>query len=187
MSDPAYDLAQYIEDLNRITREESDDKTIVRLVAPLARKFVASPGWLKDEDYKCDEEQGFGVHLLHEEEDHGNAVFILAWLPDHGTPPHNHKTWGVVVGIEGAERETWWRRLDDGSKSGYADLKRETENMVGTGQVSCVLPEDIHTVWNETDKVSVSRHTYGKHINFTGRSEFDPEAKTEAKFIVTVD
>ena len=187
MSDPAYDLAQYIEDLNRITRQESDDKTIVRLVAPLARKFAASPGWLKDEYYKCDEDQGFGVHLLHEEEDHGNAVFILAWLPDHGTPPHNHKTWGVVVGIEGAERETWWRRLDDGCTPGYADLKRQTENTVGPGQVSCVLAEDIHTVWNETDKVSVSLHTYGKHINFTGRSEFDPEAKTEEKFIVTVD
>ena len=59
--------------------------------------------------------------------------------------------------------------------------------MVGTGQVAGVLPEDIHTVWNETGKVSVSLHTYGSHINFTGRSEFDPEAKTEKQFIVTVD
>ncbi len=58
--------------------------------------------------------------------------------------------------------------------------------MVGPGQASCVLAEDIHTVWNGTGKVSVSLHTYGKHINFTGRSEFDPGAKTEAKFIVTV-
>ncbi len=73
------------------------------------------------------------------------------------------------------------------TRHGYAELERQSENSVGPGQVSCVLPEDIHTVWNETDNVSLSLHTYGKHINFTGRSEFDPTAKTEQKFIVTVD
>ncbi len=77
--------------------------------------------------------------------------------------------------------------MDDGSKPGYAELERQSENTVGLGQISCVLPEDIHTVWNYTDKVSLSLHTYGKHINFTDRSEFDPEAKTEKQFIVTVE
>ena len=77
----------------------------------------------------------------------------------------------------GAERETWWRAVDDGSRPGYADRKRQTENMVGPGQAACVLPEEIHTVWNETGKVSVSLHTYGRHINFTGRSEFDPRRR----------
>ena len=187
MPDPVYDLSQYVEDLRRITREETDDKKILKRVAPLAQKFAATPGLIKDEFYECDEEQGFSFHLLHEEEDHSNAVFMLAWLPDRGTPAHNHKTWGVVVGVESEERETWWRRLDDGSKPGYAELERQTENTVGLGQISCVLPEDIHTVWNYTDKVSLSLHTYGKHINFTDRSEFDPEAKTEKQFIVTVD
>ena len=186
MSDSVYDLSQYVEDLRRITREETDDKKILKRVAPLAKKFAATPGLIKDEYYNCDEEQGVSFHLLHEEEDHSNAVFMLAWLPDRGTPPHNHKTWGVVVGVESEERETWWRRLDDGSKPGYAELERQTENTVGPGQVSGVLPEDIHTVWNHSDKVSLSLHTYGKHINFTGRSEFDPEAKTEKQFIVTM-
>jgi predicted metal-dependent enzyme (double-stranded beta helix superfamily) len=149
--------------------------------------LIATSDLIKDEYYKCDEQQGFGVHLLHEEDDHSNAVFMIAWLPDRGTPTHNHKTWGVVVGIEGEERETWWRRMDDGSKRGYAELERQTENSVGPGQASCLLPEDIHTVWNETDDVSLSLHTYGKHINFTGRSEFDPETRTEKQYVLTVD
>ncbi|MEE8515517.1 MAG: hypothetical protein V3T02_02645 [Alphaproteobacteria bacterium] len=187
MSDPVYGLIQYVEDLRRIGREETDDEKIVQRVASLAQKFAETPGLIKDEFYQCDEEQGFAFHLLHEEEDHGNAVFMLAWLPDRGTPPHNHKTWGVVVVVEGEERETWWRRIDDGSRPGYAELERHSESTMGPGQVSCVLPEDIHTVWNQTNKVSLSLHTYGKHINFTGRSEFDPESKTEKQFIVTVD
>jgi len=187
MSDQVYDLSQYVEDLRRITREEPDDKKILKLVAPLAQKFAATPDLIKDEFYDCDEEQGFSFYFLHEEKDHSNAVFVLAWLPDRGTLAHNHKTWGVVVGIEGEERETWWLRKDNGSKPGYAELERQTENTVGLGQVSCVLPEDIHTVWNHTDKVTLSLHTYGKHINFTGRSEFDPEARTEKAYVVTVE
>lgn len=187
VDDSEYTLQQYVEDLRRITREETDDKKILQRVRPLAKKFAATPGLIKDEFYDCDEDQGHSFHLLHEEEDHSNAVFVLAWLPDRGTPAHNHKTWGVVVGIEGEERETWWRRIDDGTKPGYAELERQTENRVGPGQASCVLPEDIHTVWNETDKVTLSLHTYGKHINFTGRSEFDPSAKTEKAYVVTVE
>ncbi len=112
---------------------------------------------------------------------------MLAWLPDRGTPAHNHKTWGVVVGVEGEERETWWRRIDDGSKPGYAELERQTENTVGPGGIALVMPEDIHTVWNHGDKVTLTLHTYGKHINYTGRSQFDPEKKTEEQFIVSVD
>jgi len=186
MSDPAYDLTQYVEDLRKICREENDNKKIIQRVGPLAQKLAATPGFIKDEYYECDEEQGFAFHLLHEEEDHSNAVFVIAWLPDRGTPAHNHKTWGVVVGVEGEERETWWQRIDDGSTPGYAELKRQTEKAMGPGQVSCVLPEDIHTVWNETDKVSLSLHTYGQHINFTGRSEFDPESKTETQYVVKI-
>ncbi len=137
MSDQVYDLSQYVEGLRRITCEETDDKKILQRVAPLAQKFAATPGLIKDEFYDCDEEQGFSVYLLHEEKDHSNAVFVLAWLPDRGTLAHNHKTWGVVVGIEGEERETWWLRKDNGSKPGYAELERQTENTVGLGQVSC--------------------------------------------------
>lgn len=186
MTGSAYSLSQYVEDLRRICGEESDDRKIVQRVAPLAQKLAASPGFLRDDFYQCDEQQGFAFHLLHEEEDHGNAVFVIAWLPDRGTPAHNHKTWGVVVGLEGEETETWWRRRDDGSRPGHAELERQTQNILRPGLVSCVLPEDIHTVWNNSDRVSLSLHTYGRHINFTGRSEFDPESKTEKQYVVSV-
>jgi len=187
VTETGYTVAAYIEDLRRITAEETDDKAILRRVAPLAKKLATTPGWIKEEYRQCDEEQGFSFHTLHEEDDHANAVFVLSWLPNRGSPAHNHKTWGVVVGIEGAETETWWRRLDDGSKPGHAELKRETVSKVGAGDVSCVMPDDIHTVWNDTDAVLISLHTYGKHINFTGRSQFDPDAGTEEPFVVVID
>jgi predicted metal-dependent enzyme (double-stranded beta helix superfamily) len=86
----------------------------------------------------------------------------LRWLPSGATLPHNHGTWGIVVGLEGAEKNIFWRRVDDGSRAGYAELER-------VGVMDCVfgravvLPNSIiHSVENTTDEPSVSLHVYGK-------------------------
>jgi predicted metal-dependent enzyme (double-stranded beta helix superfamily) len=95
----SYALDQYVCDLRTITAKETDPVRITDRVAPLARKFAQTPGWLRPEYRECDAEQGFGVHLLHEEPNHDLAVFVISWLPNRGTTPHNHKTWAVVVEI----------------------------------------------------------------------------------------
>ncbi len=187
MTEATYSVAAYVEDLRRITASVSDEKAIFRQLAPLAQKLAATPGWITDKHRRCNAEQGFGFHTLHEEDDHTNAVFLLSWLPDRGTPAHDHGTWAVVAGIEGAEKETMWTRTDDGATPGHADLEQGTEALVTAGKVSCLLSGDIHTVWNVSDDISLSLHTYGKHVNFTDRAQFDPEAKTATPYIVTVD
>ena len=55
------------------------------------------------------------------------------------------------------------------------------------GKVSCMLSGDIHTVWNVSDDFSLSLYTYGKHVNFTDRSQFDPEAKSAEPSLLTVE
>ena len=184
MTNDAYTLAQYISELRTTVAETQGDEAIVQRVRPLARRLVSNKDWVDPRYYSCDEEQGFGVHLLHEEPDHTLAVFAIAWLPKRGTPAHDHGTWAVVAGIDGDERNTFWKRLDDGSHPGYAELKHNGERVYGPGEVVSFLPGEIHTVWNDTDGVTLSLHTYGKHINFTGRSQFDPERRTETPFVV---
>ena len=186
MSNVDYDVEQYVSDIRAVVAAHTDPAEITERIKPFAKRLAAAPGWLKDEHRTCDEEQGFGVHLLHEEGNHDLAVFVLTWLPDRGTKPHNHLTWAVVAGIEGEEYEVEWKRMDDGSKPGFADLKKGGEATLRPGDVSACKPEDIHSVWNTGDKLSISLHTYGRHINFTGRSEFDPEAKLEKPFVVSV-
>lgn len=181
-----YTLEQYVHDLRTITAEETDPVRITDRVAPLAKKFAHAPEWLRPEHRECDLEQGFGVHLLHEEPNHDLAVFLISWLPNRGTAPHNHETWAVVVGMEGQEQEVNYDRLDDGSKRGYADLKRGGEHVMTPGDVVRCYPEHIHSVWNVGKDISMSLHTYGRHINCTGRSEFDPEHKREKPYIVKV-
>jgi hypothetical protein len=44
----------------------------------------------------------------------------------------------------------------------------------------------IHAVRNDTERVTLSFHTYGKHINFTDRSQFDLETNQMKDFKVLV-
>ncbi|MGI9520108.1 MAG: hypothetical protein ACR2PG_00535 [Hyphomicrobiaceae bacterium] len=186
MSKSEYSVDQYVADIREIVASQRDPAIITQQIAPLARRLATTDGWLKDGHRECNEEQGFGVHLLHEEDNHDLAVFVLTWLPDRGTLPHNHLTWAVVAGIEGNEHETEWNRLDDGSRPDFAHIERSGESDLRRGDVSICMPDAIHSVWNTGDQVSISLHTYGRHINYTGRSEFDPEEKIERPYVVSV-
>ncbi len=108
----------------------------------------------------------------------------LSWLPKRGTPPHDHGTWAVVAGIDGPERNEFYERTDDRTRLGYADLKKVGEKVCDASDVVALPQGMIHSVWNETDRVTLSLHIYGKHINHTGRSQFDLDKQTETPFIV---
>ena len=186
MQSRVYPLPQFVKDLETIAADLQDARLILQRVCPLAQQLARSKEWLRPRHYACDPAQGFGVHLLHEEPDHTLAVFAIAWLPERGGPPHNHGTWGVVVGVDGSEKNVFWTRLDDGSRPGYAEIRKQGEKAFGPGEVIAFLPDDIHSVANETTAVTVSLHVYGKHLNYTRRSQFDPVKHTETPFILTV-
>jgi predicted metal-dependent enzyme (double-stranded beta helix superfamily) len=181
-----YGLDTLVHDLRAITGSAATEHEILTRVRPLAKRMAADPGWMRPEHYVCDEEQGFGVHVLHEEPDHTLAVFALAWLPGRGAPPHNHGTWAVVAGVDGAETNTMWKRLDDGARPGYAELRRSGSKKIRPGDVYILTSDAIHSVTNETERATLSLHIYGKHLNYTGRSRFDPDAQTERPFILKV-
>ena len=78
MNDDNYSLDDYVGDLRDIAANTREDREIISKVRPLARRLALSKTWLKPEHYKCNQEQGFGVHLLHEEADHTLAVFAVS-------------------------------------------------------------------------------------------------------------
>ena len=182
-----YPLHQYVKDLRSIVAETTDEDEILRRVGPLAQRFVADRSWLQPKHYQADEAQGFGVHLLHEEPDHSLAVLVLSWLPGRGTPPHDHGTWAVVAGVDGVEHNVRYNRLDDGSRPDYAELEIKHEFDAAEGDLVCMKTGGIHMVTNETDKVTLSVHTYGRHINHTNRSQFDLDTHQRKGFIVRVE
>ena len=185
METSAYSIEQLADDLKQICAQTKDEREILRRARPLAhRAALAKDSWLKPRMYEADVEQGFGVHLLHEEPDHTLAIFAVSWLPGRGTPPHDHGIWALVAGVDGSEMNTFFERVDDRTRSGHAELKKIGQKVFGVGEVVAMPTGGIHIVWNETDKVTLSLYIYGKHINFTGRSQFDPDKQTETPFVL---
>ena len=182
-----YSLQQYVEDLRAITAQTSDEDEIIGQVGPLALRVVADRSWLQPKYYEVDEEQGFGVYLLHEEADHSLAVVVVNWLPGRGTPPHDHGTWAVVAGIEGTERNARYKRVDDGSRDDYAELEVKQDFDANEGELVCMKTGGIHKVTNETDRMTLSLHTYGHHVNYTNRSQFDLDTNERTEFKVRID
>jgi predicted metal-dependent enzyme (double-stranded beta helix superfamily) len=179
-------LARLVRELGAITAAVSDFAAIAEAVTPLVVELALARSWLEPHHYRCDEVQGFGAHVLHEEPDHTLAVIAGSWLPGRGAPPHNHGTWAVVAGVDGLETNTLWTRLDDGSRPGHAVIRPAATRVLGPGEVITFSPDAIHSVVNETERVSVSLHVYGLHVNHAIRSQFDPLTNTEKAFKLTI-
>jgi len=179
-------LDQYVEDLRRITRETDNEDEIISRVGPLAQRLAIEKDWLQQKHYEADAEHGFGVHLLHEEPDHTLAVFVVSAARSWRSP-HDHGTWAVVAGVERVERNIHYSRVDDGSRPDYAELEVKHDFNADAGELICMKTGGIHAVRNETDCITLSLHTYGKHVNYTERSQFDLETKENKDFILQVE
>ena len=181
-----YGVQDFVRDLRVVAARHAEVTAITAGVEPLARRLALTPGWLEPRYYGADEAQGFGLHVLHEEAGHTLLVFVAAWLPGRGVAPHNHGTWAVVAGVDGDERNVFWEREDDGSRAGFAKLRKVREQVFGAGDVLTLLPGAIHSVVNDTDRVTLSLHVYGYNLNLARRSQFDPERDREEPVTLTM-
>jgi predicted metal-dependent enzyme (double-stranded beta helix superfamily) len=170
-----YSVSDFVQDLRAAAAQAPGETALLERVKPLVLALAGARGWVAPHHYECDEQQGFGVHVLHEGPDHGPWVVAVAWLPHRGAPPHDHGTWVVVAGVDGEESNSHWRRRD-------GTIEREREEVVGPGQVIAFLPRAIHSVTNNSDRITLSLHVYGKNVNFTERSQFDPATGAEQPF-----
>jgi predicted metal-dependent enzyme (double-stranded beta helix superfamily) len=93
----------------------------------------------------------------------------------------------VVVGIEGVEHNVRYKRLDDRTNPDYAELAVKQDMNASEGELVCVKTGGIHKVTNETERMTLSLHTYGRHINHTNRSQFNLDTNERTEFVVRVE
>ena len=102
MDTSTYWIARLAEDIREISVHTKDEREILNRARPLLRRAALAKGsWLKPQMYEADPEQGFGVHLLHEEPDHTLAIFAVSWHPCGAprltttAPGHSWLVWTV--------------------------------------------------------------------------------------------
>lgn len=173
-----YPLDHFVADLEFVLTAAGSEEDVLEAVAPLAQKFAAEMARPAAADFAWHEKYGMGDLELFQAPDDGLLIVLGAWQPGHGVPPHDHGTWAVVVGIEGSERNTLWRRLDDGARPGHAEIDRLETKALGPGDVLTMDSAAIHSVENGADEISYTLHVYGQNLATSGRRQYDPEAQS---------
>ncbi len=176
---PSGAIDTLVTDIKAMLATTSDPAEITNRVAELAKPLATDKSWIEPRFYETDDDQGIGIVVLHKEPDDGLLIETVCWQAGRGVAPHDHRTWGVVIGLEGEETNVTWRRLDDGATAGHAELEKAAETTVRCGDVCRLMPADIHSVRNDGAEDSMSLHIYGRDLATTGRSEFDPINKVE--------
>ncbi len=175
-------LTAFIDEVERIAQAGRDQQQIVGHLEPLVREFVAGDNrWLRDEYRrppagKTGVAAGYGQYCLYRRADRLSIV-VFCWDAGKGTPIHDHLAWGVLGFIDGSERETRYRRLDDGCDAEVARLEQTIVVLTERGQTSHIMTpaRDIHRVENPGAAPSVSLHVYGCDIGTQRRRMYDPK------------
>ncbi|HEX2173818.1 MAG TPA: cysteine dioxygenase family protein, partial [Dehalococcoidia bacterium] len=143
----AYNLTEFIADLEAAKREETDTEKLVERIKACLQELLKKPDFLREDQKAVATDGKSQSSLLYLAPDGKLSVRAVVFPEGKPTPIHDHLTWGMVGVYEGQEREGRYQRVDDGSREGYAQLIDLGKTIYQPGQVtSFIPPNDIHTV-----------------------------------------
>jgi predicted metal-dependent enzyme (double-stranded beta helix superfamily) len=139
---PAFD--KFIRDLRAAWAELPDMEARMKKGQKLLEELVKDES-LRQASKSWPSTEGRKNLLLHEDPDYGFAINGVVRMPGRKGSIHDHAhawtAYGILDGTESLER---FRRVDDGSKEGYAKLELESVTEGAPGKVDLVPPFDIH-------------------------------------------
>lgn len=158
----------------------NDEKTMLDAGGKLLADLIKHDDWLPDE---CAQPhpQFYQQYLLYCDPLERFSVVSFVWGPGQKTPVHDHRVWGMVGMMRGAES---CRRFERAG-SGKPMIVSETGRLLA-GEVDKVSPTigDIHEVANAfDDRVSISIHVYGANIGAVKRHVFDAATGIDKPFV----
>jgi len=166
-----YRLYRFLTNLEDILLTVPDDDQRLLLIQPLVRQLLASSYWLQLEFTTPPANPGWSVRFLYQEYQFPITIQMVAWLPEHISPIHNHGTWGIVALIGGQERNRFWKRSPTPDHPNQ--IEHVGEQILVPGDIIGFLPDAIHSVEPLGDEPAVTFNLYGE-TDYSQRFEFDP-------------
>jgi predicted metal-dependent enzyme (double-stranded beta helix superfamily) len=162
-----------------VDRHAGDEAVLLAALRPELSTLVTTPGWLPEE-FTRPHPQYYQQYLLHADPLERWSMVSFVWGPGQQTPIHDHRVWGLVGVLQGAELGTSFDRDASGR------LVATGNERLDPGDVVAVSPTvgDIHRVANAfADRVSISIHVYGGNIGAVRRAVYDAETGVEKPFV----
>ncbi len=162
-------LRNFIGELAELLDRQPDEATVLEQGAKLLQQLVSHDDWLP-EAFAQPDPQRYQQYLLHADSRQRFSVVSFVWGPGQRTPVHDHRVWGLIGMLRGAEYSQPFGRGPDGVLRPEGAAVR-----LDPGQVEAVSPRigDIHQVSNaHDDRVSISIHVYGANIGAVERAVY---------------
>jgi len=137
-------LDKFIVDLRTIWAGDSENERRMAKAKPLLEQLVKdatlkahSAGWPSTEGRKN--------LLLYVDPDHHFVINAVVRMPGRTGSVHDHADAWVLYGVlDGSESLERFERVDDGSRSGYAEVRLSSVTTGTQGKVDVVPPHSIH-------------------------------------------
>jgi predicted metal-dependent enzyme (double-stranded beta helix superfamily) len=139
---PVFD--RFIADLRAIWAAETEDQRRMECAKPLLQKLLMDSA-LKDHSAGWPSTEGRKNLLLYVDPDYAFVINGVVRVPGRTGSVHDHADAWVLYGVlDGTESLERFERVDDGSKSGHAEIKLSSVTTGSQGKVDLVAPRAIH-------------------------------------------
>lgn len=88
-------------------------------------------------------------------------LYIVSDAPGVVSPPHEHGTWAIIVGLEGVEDNTLYQLSSANVAREVAPLSRIS---IGRSDVLTMLPNEIHATASVGSVATYHLHLYGRRL-----------------------
>ena len=179
MTTATYSLDEFVSDMESLLKDQPDQQKIFDRGSSHLSRLIGNPDSIPAE-YRIPLGKGsranHGSYLLYHGEG-GLLVTAVVWGPGDHASPHDHRTWGMIGVMDNAVTETRFRRVDDRTKDGYAQLEKDRTANLKPGEITLLVPDidEIHQMDNHTDRPTVEIHVYGDDLRGIDRHRYDLE------------
>lgn len=176
-------VAQAVDRIRAIERDHGVTRDSLEEIKTTLISLARHPKLFSESAYPCPATEDSLIYLISEDDDHRIALYLSTGVPGRASPPHNHTTWAVIVGIDGEEENRLYERVDDGSVPGRGQIRETKRIVLRPGDGIALMPEDIHSIHVVSRVPTRHLHMYGLSIeHLPNRIEFDMKKGTYKVF-----
>lgn len=175
-----YRFLTEVEDIIRLAAIEGrDELASLSGLRMLVRKLVLNCYTVKTRLPKPDRQTGVSVVTLYDELGFPMTVQTEMNLPRTISPVHNHGTWGIVMVLEGRQKNTFWKR---NPTTEFPDkIDRVGERIIEPGDIISFTSEAIHSTEAIGKEPTITFNLYGETFG-NKRFQFNPSQQTAKHF-----